>query len=307
MSSKAVKRIFRGFNKVFVLPIYWCSYVVEKFVIDNHYLVSQRQQGLLPRWHSYPVWFFLASTRYIFRQFREGYRDFRIQRYANLVERHYDKHTGRAYGNYHSLSLSEKVDIYSRQRGRVAPFIQAYPHILLYADGDKFLDAGCGRGQNIIELSKSFPNSQISGFDINSEALDVVAAGTSTNAKINTFVGDIKDTQFLRTLAAGSVDHVVLSHVFSFLLDLGGERDTVLFRQQIIDHLIEIARESVLILDNGANDLNFGEPSLQVEQQGRAHYQDMILQYFVSHQAVGHPVILYSNKSMGVLFRKESK
>ena len=307
MKDQKIYHLFRVFKKVFVLPIYWCCYVVEKFVIDNHYLVSHRHRSLVPRWYSYPVWLFLASTRYLSRQFRAGYLDFRIQRYANLVDRHYEEHRGRAYRNYHSLSVSERVHIYSKQRGRVAPIIQAYPHILLYADGDKFLDVGCGRGQNIIELSKSFPNSQISGFDVNSEALDIVAAGTSSNAKINTFVGDIKDTQFLRTFTPGSVDHVVVSHVFSFLLDQGGERDTVSFRQKIIDHLMEIARESVLILDSGASSLNFGEPSLQVEQKGRAHYQDMILQYFVSHQAVGHPVILYSNKSVGVLFRKELK
>jgi len=307
MTDLSSRSIFHFLNKVFVFPIYWVCYFVENFMIDNHYLISNRRRSLTPRWYSYPAWLFLASTRYVSRHVRTGYRDFRIQRYAGLVDEHYEKQGGRAYRNYDSLSSSEKRHLYSNQRGRVSSFIEAYPHILLYADGDTFLDAGCGRGQNVIELSQSFPNSQISGFDVNSEALGIVAAGTSTNPKINTFVGDIKDTQFLKTFTPGSVDHVVVSHVFSFLLDQGGERDTVSFRQKIIDHLIEIARESVLILDSGASSLNFGEPSLQVEQKGRAHYQDMILQYFVSHQAVGHPVILYSNKSVGVLFRKELK
>lgn len=276
-------------------------------MIDNHYLISNRLRSLAPRWYSYPAWFFLASTRYVSRHVRTGYRDFRIQRYADLVEQHYEKQGGRAYRNYDSLSSSEKRHLYSNQRGRVSSFIEAYPHILLYADGDTFLDAGCGRGQNIIELSQSFPKSQISGFDINSEALDVIAVGTSTNDKINTFVGNIKDTQFLKKFAAGSFDHIIVSHVFSFLLDQGGERDTVLFRQKIIDHLIEIARESVLILDSGVSILNFGGPNLQVEQKRRAHYQDMILQYFLPHQDVGHPVALYSSKSVGVLFRKAPK
>ena len=127
----------------------------------------------------------------------------------------------------------------------------------------KILDAGCGRGQNTKVLSEYFPTSIIKAFDLSEGALSVVELGVENQKQIQTEVGSITDINYLKQYPTNGFDHVLLSHVFSFIMS-GSEAESIQLRQQIIDELIRISSRTVLILD-APGIFHLKEPSFNIE------------------------------------------
>ena len=145
-----------------------------------------------------------------------------------------------------------------------------------------------------------FPISKIKGFDLNEGASSVVELGVENQKQIQTEVGSITDINYLKQYPTNGFDHVLLSHVFSFIM-FGSEAESLQLRQQIIDELIRISSRTVFILD-GPGILNLKEPSFNIEQLQRASYEESIVHYYNKHLHKGEVCTVFSPDSIGLLF-----
>ena len=71
---------------------------------------------------------------------------------------------------------------------------------------------------NIKVLSEYFPTSKIKAFDLSEGALNVVELGVEKPKTNTTEVGSITDINYLKQYPTNGFDHVLLSHVFSFIM-----------------------------------------------------------------------------------------
>jgi ubiquinone/menaquinone biosynthesis C-methylase UbiE len=280
----------------FVPPWFW----VYRWLKDQVFLVNLRSQNLSPGFHAYPLWLIFSGFQLIKMGWGIAYRDYGMQRYSKWIGEHYGP-MGRGYFNYGELSDQEKIDLYGVPRGRLEYILNNNSQILAYGDGQSFLDAGCGRGQNIKVLSEYYPNSTIRAFDISEGALSVVKLGIQNQKKIHVEVGSLTDINYLDQYSSNGFDHVLISHVFSLIMKEGEENSRKL-RQNIIENLLRISKKSLLIIDSPAI-LKMGESEFEIEQLHRATYKESVIPYFNEHLDQGEVYAIFSSESLGVLFK----
>jgi ubiquinone/menaquinone biosynthesis C-methylase UbiE len=169
-------------------------------------------------------------------------------------------------------------------------------------DGDSFLDCGCGPGQNVAELRRAFPASPIKAFDYNGEAIAVVRAGTAGDRLVTVEQGSVLEAAYLAAYPSGSFDHVLISHVMSFLMH-PTEEETRAARQVIIDELIRIARHTVIVLD--IIETNRPQMTVEIEQRDRGLVHDDLTTYFKRHESEGRLYIMLSTEDEAIVFRKQ--
>lgn len=205
---------------------------------------------------------------------------------------------GRGYVNLESLTEDEARQMYAGLESRLEILVDAYPSLVRYRNGDSFLDAGCGKGQNLKFIAERFPASPYVGFDIDARSLRIAAFGIAPGTSRSLRVGSLLDAHFLADFPDKSVDHVFTSHVFTTLLS-GTAVETRSSHQQIVDAFVRIARKSVIIIDEMTL-----EPALEVEieQRTRASVRENITAYFKPHQASGETVVLPQQSATAVLF-----
>jgi len=291
------------FRSIFrwIVPLWFWIY---RWLKDQEFLVNLQSRTLRPALIAYPIWLVMSGFKLIKKSWAIVYIDYGMQRYSTWVGEHYSS-TGRGYFNYGNLSEQEKANLYGEPRGRIEYFLKNYSRTFKYEDGQSILDAGCGRGQNTKVLSEYFPNSTIKAFDVSEGALKIVEIGVKNQKQIQAEVGSITDLNYLKQYPTNGFDHVLLSHVFSFIMS-GSEDETHILRQQIIDELIRISSKTVLILD-GYELLNFIEPSFEIEQLQRATYSESIAHYFNKQLNRGEVSAVFSHEDIGVLFFHENK
>jgi SAM-dependent methyltransferase len=294
--KNSIINLLSSIFKWLVPPWFW----FHRWLKDQEFLVNLQSQALHPGILAYPIWLTLSVFKIIKKSWGIVYRDYGSQRYSAWVGEHYSA-SGRGYFNYGKLSEQEKIALYGEPRGRIEYFLKNYSRTLKYEDGQSFLDAGCGRGQNIKVLAEHFTNSTIRGFDISDGALSVVKLGIQNQKQFQLEVGSITDFNYMNQFSCNEFDHVLVSHVFSFIMS-GGEAATHQLRQQIIDKLIRISSKTVLIL-GGPELLHLKEPSLKIEQLQRAVYAESIIRYFNKHLNHGEVSAIFSPESFGVLFQ----
>lgn len=193
--------------------------------------------------------------------------------------------------------------MYKNQRfGRIEFFIKNNIRVLDYQDGNSFLDFGCGFGQNIIVLERYFPQSRILGFDVNNEVISILSKGTLGNPNIEAFSGNITDIEFLKTIESDSFDNIIVSHVFAFVIG-NNLNMTVELRNKIIKELIRISRKTLFILDSN-NILQLKKSDLYIEQRKRGMFSESIINYFKKYLSEGEVMALFSDESVGILFKK---
>ena len=228
------------------------------------------------------------------------FSNYALKKYENFLKTHYSK-DGIGYFNYDGLSEDERLNIYNGVKGRVAYYIEHNLSILDYKDGDSFLDMGCGQGQNIKELVSRYPNSLIKGFDVSKGALRIIQTALKKNNNVNVEEGSVIDLQYLDSYPARSFDHVIVSHVFSFLIRTD-VNETRILRQKIMDQLIRIAAKSALIMD--ANILSGNKyPELIIEQNTRCHFRESLVPYFSKHVSKGELYAMFSPENEAVVFK----
>ena len=223
--------------------------------------------------------------------------NYALDKYSGYISHHYSKE-GRGYFSYENISDEEKLKLYGSPKGRVADFIENYPDIVDYKDGDSFLDAGCGRGQNIKVLLEKFKASKIYGVDLSKEAVDVINLAVQ-NDNLKAEAADLTNIEIFKAIEDKSYDHIVMSHVFSIIIGNSLEH-TKKIRQSIIREFVRIAHKSVLIID-GPENVNEKE-SFVIEQLHRGAYTESILDYFP--QDLGRTIVMKSPYSTAVFFKK---
>jgi SAM-dependent methyltransferase len=293
---KFFRSIFR-----WIVPLWFWIY---RWLKDQEFLVNLQSRSLRPGFLSHPIWLIMSVCKLIKKSWASVYIDYGMQRYSTWVGEHYSP-TGRGYFNYGNLSELEKTNLYGKPRGRIEYFLKSYPRTLKYEDGQSILDAGCGRGQNVKVLSEYFPASKIKAFDLSEEALSVVELGVENQKQIQADVGSITDINYLKQYPTNGFDHVLVSHVFPFIMS-GSEAATLELRQNIIDELVRISSKTLLIL--GGNELlQLEERSFKIEQLKRATFAESIARYFDKHLNHGEVYAVFSPESIGLLFLCDNK
>ena len=267
-------------------------------------MISIFHSFLPPSFLARYVWVISTLMKLIRRCWRSVYKEYGLKCYSKLIGIHYGL-KGRGYFNYGVLTDKEKLALYGEPRGRLEFFLKKNLQSLGYVDGQSFLDAGCGRGQNIKVLAEYYPNSPIRAFDVSEGAVDVVRLGVQDHKQIQIEIGSMTDLNYLQQLPDKGFDHVLVSHVFSFIMSRS-EAGTLLLRQKIIDELIRISSRTVLIL--GGNELfQLEEPSFKIEQLKRATFAESIARYFDKHLNHGEVYAVFSPESIGLLFLCDNK
>lgn len=279
--------ILRPAVKTFV----WC----ETVLVDAQFL---RRQGLtqspMSRALSYPVLAWARLTRIWF----DVKQEFLFERFSRLNLLHYGK-AGRGYLSIATSSRSVRVQRYSQQVSRLERFFDRYSDLMRFEDGQSFLDLGCGTGQNIRALASRFPSSRIVGVDINEDALDLVRECEGSDL-VSLELGNLVDPNFRKAVLSAGFDHIILSHVFAFLL-APSRAATNELRSSIISELIESCHSSIVIIDTFGPELL---PTIEIEQRQRAVVSQDVLGLFAD-QSHGRAFLVDSRGSRAIVFIKE--
>lgn len=230
---------------------------------------------------------------------KEAYTEYVLQVYERQNVAHYAP-KGRGYANIPELSNQECIDLFSNLESRLQLFLDAYPVTVGYKDGESFLDAGCGKGQNLKFILTRYPRSQYIGFDIDERCLQVARIGVAGSTNRSLIKGSILDFDFLKKCFKDkSVDHICVCHVFSVLLE-PTIHQTKLSHQRIIDEFVRIARKSIIIID----EMSLGKVfRVEIEQLTRATVCENIASYFIKFRSIGEACILPHENSCAVLFK----
>lgn len=229
---------------------------------------------------------------------RDAYAETVLETYSRRNLAHYAP-GGIAYSNLESISAQDAAAGFAALGSRLALHLDAYPSLVDYRDGESVLDAGCGKGQNLKCILERFPNSPYTGFDFDPRGLQVAQAGVAGAPHRRLMQGNLLDPAFLRAFADKSVDHALVSHVFSALFE-SGLAATRASHARIVDELVRISRRSVLILDRMTLD---GSVAVEIEHASRATVCETIIGYFAAHRASGEACVLACDGSTAVYFR----
>ena len=298
--KKAALTIIRPFISLWVVIWFWPS----RWVMHNRFLFRLKNPRLKPALLSLP--FVYASLAYllVINEFRRHFTQYALQRYVVFIRKHYSI-GGLGYLHTENMNEAQRVALFSREVGRIRYFLDHNKSLIPYQNGDTFLDAGCGKGQNIRVISERYPDSKIRGFDFSQEAVEIVKSGTRNNPLITVETGDICDPDYLSSLPDASFDHIIVSHVIGFLCGPGTD-ETRELRQQIIDQMIRISSTSVMILDTIEN---LPDMSVEVEQNTRCIVHDRLMNYFEKYTTAGSGEVygMFSDESSGLLYLKSSE
>lgn len=239
-----------------------------------------------------------SAWRAIRAVWKEAYTDYALRIYERRNLAHYAPN-GRGYVNVQDLSRQACVDAFSDLESRLELFVDAFPLIIGYRDGESFLDAGCGKGQNLKFIARRYANSSYTGFDVDERCLQVAGEGEGEGANRCLVQGSILDSDFLSSFPDKSVDHICMSYVFSTLLEptISEVQRT---HQRVVDEFTRIARRTVIILDS----LSLGDTiEVEIEQRTRATIRENIAAYFEKHRSSGEACILARGALYAVLFK----
>lgn len=294
LRDKCASRLKPLFQALVCLPVH-----ADVWITDQMFLVSLQSPTI---GRPSVIGMLFAFQGYLWRAIKvmwnEAYTEYTLHLYSKRNLAHYAKN-GRGYMNVPNLSDQERIDQFAKLESRLEVFVDSYPMMVDYIDGESFLDAGCGKGQNLKFVLGRFPHSLYTGFDIDERCLQVARIGTEGCATRSVRHGSILDFNFLKSFEAKSVDHVYVCHVFSALLSPTID-ETKLRHQSIIDEFVRISRRSIMIIDSMTIG-NFLE--VRIEQLTRATVCEDIVSYFGKHRLIGEACVLSCQHSRAVLFK----
>lgn len=275
-------------------PALRAGIAVQTLLVDARFV---RRQGFSPtvgqRLLAYPA----IGWERVSRSMTAERQDLLFRKYVALHPRHYGP-GGRGYQSVPVSTPEQRRERYLAQNSRLAWFAETFADLLDYADGDTFVDLGCGTGQNVRWLVSTFPESTVIGVDLSADAVGLVQE-CEPSERVLLRVGSITDLPFLDALLDRPVDHIVISHVFS-LLFAPSRAETVALRQAIIDRLVAACGKSITIVDSFGPS---GSTTIAIEQRQRAVVSDDVMRYFAPHES-GRTVMARSDLSQAVMFFK---
>ena len=269
---------------------------INRQLIDARFVHVQGLTSTVPGKTLGPL---MVSAGRLLRAVRGAYEDEVLAKYKSLHLIHYGP-GGRGYASTSGLSAVQTREMYSRQYSRLDYFVDTFPDLLCFEDGDSFLDLGCGKGQNLRVLSERFPRSSISGVDISTDAVEFLRLANS-NPNMHVQVGDILDPHELDSILSERSDHIILSHVFALLLGPSVE-ETHEMRTELVRRLVRACRKTVIILD----DFNSrGNLKVSIEQLNRCVVADDVLGYFSVVEG-SRSILAYSPRSQAVIVQRHT-
>ena len=286
-------------------------YVLKPFVAMWFWGVRWQKHNELLRWLKNdkvgkpsklapPFIFSGRAMRWVISIWQHAFTEYALRRYEIYLKQHYSTE-GPGYFDYDALTDEECIDLFDGDESRLSYYIDHNQSILRYKDGDSFLDAGCGRGQNIKGLVHRYPNSTIKGLDVNSGALRVIQMALKSQTNVQVEVGSIVDLTYMGKYPENSIDHVVVSHVFSFLVARGIE-ETKKLRQTAIDQLLRIAKKTVIIMDTNIWK-DDEDAELVIEQNTRCFFKESLAPYYSDYLDRGELYLAFSPEDKAFIFR----
>lgn len=294
LHDKCAPKLKPLFRALVCLPVH-----ADVWITDQMFLMFLRnpivgRASILGSFFAFQVYFWRA----IKTMWKEACVEYTLRLYSKRNLSHYAKN-GRGYISLAGLSEQECADQFASLGSRLQLFLDLYPMTVGYKDGDSFLDAGCGKGQNLKFILSRYPHSHYTGFDIDERCLQVARIGTEGSEKRSLLQGSILDFDFLKSFGDKSVDHICVCHVFSTLLS-PTIPETKLSHQRIIDEFVRISRKSIMIID----DMSLGKSfDVEIEQLTRAAVCENIASYFIRHQSGGEACVLSCQDFRAVLFK----
>ncbi len=280
------------FRVLIRLPVH-----ADMWITDQMFLLSRNNPALgRPSVLGMLFGFLAYLWRAIKIMWAEAWSDYVLHVYHRRNPAHYAK-GGRAYADL--LSAEECVGQFAGLTSRLQMFVDSYSMMVGYQDGESFLDAGCGKGQNLKFILDRFPHSPYAGFDIDERCLQVAKVGAEGGVNRSLRRGSILDFDFLRSFEDKSVDHICVCHVFSTLLS-PTIYETKLNHQRIIDEFVRMSRKSIMIIDGMSLGRSF---DVEVEHLTRAVVCENISSYFERHQSLGEACVLSCQDLRAVLFK----
>lgn len=287
-STGLVRRILRPFLRALIS--------VQTAFVDARFV---RRQSITASIGSRLLAFLALAWERLSHLARQERQDLLFARYTQLHPVHYGPR-GRGYSSIAPSSTAERIGRYRSQASRLEPFVDRYPELLRFRDGDSFLDLGCGTGQNIRMLCERFPSSRITGYDLNADAVALIRE-SEPHPGLRVATGDLADAGSRADALRGGFDHIVLSHVLAFII-APSCNETTAARREILSDLAEACRSSLIIIDTfGAA----GEPTISIEQRQRANVRDDVLGYFGDMPA-GRAYLVQAGQSRAVVFVKNA-
>lgn len=226
-----------------VIPFFWFS----RWVIHNNFRRTMKSDIVgRPAFLSLPFVYAYLGLVLLNRGWRRSFAEYALPRYQQFIALHYSKE-GLGYGGLFMVDGEQARALYSSGHGRIAHYLDNHKKLLTCVNGDSFLDVGCGRGQNIRELSRRFPASKIHGFDINDDAVNLIKT-VENNTNVLVEVGNFLDPTYLQRYQPASYDWIVLSHALGFIVANGIEA-TMRVRKELIVSLARLACKGLIVLD----------------------------------------------------------
>ncbi|GFM38114.1 class I SAM-dependent methyltransferase [Desulfovibrio psychrotolerans] len=299
--KETVKKAVRALtvvSTVLAYPFTAAFFWVNRWVLDNDFVLRQYPRLGKPSYWAVPFVAFYHLVGIIHSGFKASYSNYAIKQYHRLTPLHYAP-GGRGYLSLKDLSEAEKTEKYQSLVSRASMVLDKAGMLALYRDGDSFLDAGCGMGKNIRFLSQAYPNSKITGFDINESALDLIKSAEK-NPNVTVEKGSILEPAYMASLPANGFDHVIMSHVMGFIC-VENEKVTAEIRQSIVDNLVRVANKSFLLLDSHSS---CKAMTVEIEQKNRCRIYDNLTRYFEKHLNTGELYLVPSPETTGFYYVK---
>lgn len=251
----------------FVVVWFWSS----RWTIHNSFTLQSKVLRRSVNPLAYPFVFVYYLTDYLGKCWRLAFAEYGVRRYADFVKRHYAVD---GLGKVAYATPQEFKGRYDSLHSRFSYYLDNGARVLSCKDGESFLDAACGYGENLKELVRRFPHSKIHGFDVSPNAISFIEkSGYGKNVTCSE--GSMLDWEYMSSYKNTSFDWVLYSHAFSFIFDSSLATMTKT-REKLLSELFRIAKKGLIMLeDSPSADIEF-----VLEQNTRAFLKCDPTQYF---------------------------
>jgi SAM-dependent methyltransferase len=251
----------------FVVVWFWFA----RWVAHNKLVFRLKPGGATPNILSYPFIAIYYFLKLLSNAWRYQFADYGVRKYSKFIKKHY---SGDGWGKIKIKNSEQRTNLFNNLHSRFAYYLDHASLLISCKDGDTFLDAACGFGENLKELRRRFPNSKIHAFDISPNAIEFIHMsdfGNATSAE----EGSILDFNYLSKFKDASYDWVLYSHAFSFIF-ASSLKETTELRKKVLQHLSRIARKGFIMLETFPSD----ETKFVLEQNTRSALKTDITSYF---------------------------